>query len=77
MKTRLVAALCAAILALSLLGCAGPRESYVKADRATYESLAPWVKQKADPANVEDAAKVGDLDAWELRIRAAEGEFNR
>lgn len=65
------------LLSLPLCSCTSPREQYVQADRATYESLAPWVRQKADPANVEDQAKVGDLEAWDLRIRAAEGEFNR
>lgn len=74
---RLPILLLAILPSCGLLGCASPREQYVKADRATYESIAPWVKQKADEDIPEDHAKLGDLRAWDLRIKAAEGEFNQ
>lgn len=74
---RLPLLLLAVLPSCGLLGCAGPREQYVRADRATYESIAPWVRAKADEDIPEDHAKLGDLEAWELRLRAGEGEFNR
>ena len=62
-----------AILALGwLTGCGSLDKQYTEADRATYDSLAPWVRAKADP--VADESKLLVLDSWELRLKTAEGK---
>jgi hypothetical protein len=63
-------------------GCAalqsaqGPGETYVAADRATYEALAPEYAAyvAADPALADDdrARRAHALETWRLRIEAAE-----
>lgn len=73
-------------LALTLLLCAScrmPAEEYVKADRATYEALAPQLVLLADedPENdpsftgVNGVALTTLLETWLLRIEAAEEGF--
>lgn len=66
----------AVIAAVALTGflasCGTVQEQYREADRATFDSLAPWVRAKADP--VADESKLLVLDSWELRLKTAEGK---
>ena len=57
---------------LCLASCGTVQEQYIESDRATYDSLAPWVRAKADP--VADESKLLVLDSWELRLKQAEGK---
>lgn len=70
MKRSTILAALAAFLCLA--SCGTVQEQYVEADRATYESIAPWVRAKADP--VADEGKLLVLDSWELRLKTAEGK---
>lgn len=68
-------ALLSVFLALPVLtGCSADAE-YVKADRATYEALAPAVAAHAlTLADDDKARELRTLATWELRIRKAEGK---
>lgn len=75
----------AALVTLPLLavGCATPREDYVRADRATFDTVAPVIRALADedPSNdpdltgVNGEALLGTLRTWELRLKRAEEEL--
>ncbi len=56
-----------------LASCGSLDAQYVEADRATYDSISPWVREKADPE--ADAAKILVLDSWKLRLETAEGSL--
>lgn len=65
------------ILALFLFsGCTAP-ETYVQADRATYEQIAPahrrYIEQDLTLNASQRASRLDTLNSWELRIRKAEG----
>ena len=66
-----------------LLGCSQlhtPDESYVRADRATYDVVAPVIRLLADSDPTNDPVLTGSnglgliqvITTWEARIRAAE-----
>jgi hypothetical protein len=63
-------------LAATVGGC-GPASSYIAADRATYEAVAPEYAGyvDADPtlSDVQKQRRHRTADSWLLRIRQAEG----
>lgn len=64
------------VLGLTLTGCGVPA-AYIRADRATYNAIAPEYAQctLTDP-NLSQAQKdmrIGLLDSWNSRILHAEG----
>lgn len=62
----------AAFVGILILGSCGTLdEQYVEADRATFNSLEPWIRTNADP--VADESKILVLDSWKLRLETAEG----
>jgi len=81
---NLVRGAAAVLLALTVAGCASMRvsDTYVRADRATFDVVEPVVRALADedPTNDPDLAGVNGeavltmLDSWKLRLEAAEGE---
>lgn len=68
----LVAAACALLL---LTGCPSISAAHVKADRDTWNSLNPWILEKADLTIERDQQKLAVWNAWELELRAAEGKL--
>lgn len=69
-----------AAVALMLPSCAlfqsGPSEAYIRADRATFDAIAPAHAEylEADAALTPDQkeARRLALDSWELRLEVAE-----
>ena len=69
---------------LTLCGCTNLKvqDTYVQADRATYDALSPVIRKLADtdPLNDPDLTGVNGrgalmlLDSWESRLLKAEGE---
>lgn len=63
---------------LLLASCNGVADTYVKADRLTYEAIAPEYRAYvlADELLDEDAKarRLLSLDTWNLRIKASEGD---
>lgn len=58
-----------------LSGCGSLQEEYVKADRLTYEDLAPIVVRGANTLEPEDRdRKLRTLATWDLRLKKAEGK---
>lgn len=69
------------ILCAALTGCVTPNETYVNADEATYNVIAPRYQAyvKADPAlePLEQAREMRLLDSWKLRITKAKEALAR
>ena len=75
MKRNTTKAAMAVLATLSLGGCS-PEQSYVKADRMTYEVVRPdHLKRLMDDGvqGAELARWVRLYDAWQIRLIAAEG----
>lgn len=57
-------------------GCTSPAKEYIKADRLTYEAIAPeFLKYVKDDPNLDDLSKdvrATNLTAWLMRIKKAE-----
>lgn len=72
-KMRMGAALLVAIL---LSGCESPRNTWVRADRATFDALAPahrrYVEADESLDDQQKQARYDMLRSWELRIETEE-----
>lgn len=62
--------------ALTLASCAGVPRTYVDADRATYDAIAPeYSGYITDDESLSDGQKqirIDTLESWDARISAAE-----
>lgn len=67
---------CVAALLLAA-GCETPSQTYVSADRATHDAVAPahraYLQADASLSEEDRARRLRTLDAWELRLRHAAG----
>jgi len=65
-----------AVALLLLAGCAGPNPSYIQADRATYEAIAPeylrYIQDDARLTGAEVQRRIDTVNTWLRRIEAAE-----
>lgn len=64
------------LCALALCGCPSIATEYVDADKATYDAVEPefrkYVAENTKLADEQKQLRYATLDAWKLRIEAAE-----
>jgi hypothetical protein len=51
------------------LGCGSLNQQYVEADRATFDTLSPWIQAQNPPQHIEDVRQT-----WEIRLQKGEAE---
>ena len=66
------------LICLICVGCAGPAESFVKAERAMHDAIAPehrkYVEADDNLSDEQKARRLRTLDSWDLLLRKAEGK---
>ena len=71
---RLLATVCL----LALAGCSTPPDSYVEADRATYNNVAPeyleYVRNDGSLTTEQKLRRERTVHTWNLRIQSVEGK---
>ena len=64
------------ILAVLLAGCGGVEQSYVQADRDTYDVIAPayvaYVSSDQTLTEEQRERRLRTVQTWELRVQTAE-----
>lgn len=69
----------ATLALLVLSGCSGLNDAYLRADRATFDAVAPeyrsYVERDAQLDANERQRRLDTLTTWELRLQAAEEDL--